>query len=211
MQNRSASTRAFICPHCGKPATATIRGITTRVGHPSDTPVEYSFVQCGECGDVSLEMREDYGDGFSTDTPVTIYPAQRRLSPDVPRPLRREFDEAQTCFTSKAYKATVVMVRRVLEGACQENNASAGTLVRKLARLKEDGVIDDTIAQWADALRVLGNEGAHYTGRRVSRDDAEDALAFAEALLDHIYVLRRRFEEFASRRERKRPSASEKT
>jgi hypothetical protein len=32
--------------------------------------------------------------------------------------------------------------------------------------------------------------GAHYTGRPVPREDAEDALAFAEALLDHIYVLR---------------------
>lgn len=33
-----------------------------------------------------------------------------------------------------------------------------------------------------------------------SRQDAEDALAFAEAVLDHIYVLRKRFEEFQSRR-----------
>ncbi len=53
---------------------------------------------------------------------------------------------------------------------------------------------------------VLGNEGAHYTGMRVPRDDSEDALAFAEALLDHIYVLRKRFEEFARRRANKRAS-----
>jgi uncharacterized protein len=41
------------------------------------------------------------------------------------------------------------------------------------------------------------NEGAHYTGKQVSLNDAEHALAFAEVLPDHIHVLRKRFEEFA--------------
>jgi hypothetical protein len=63
--------------------------------------------------------------------------------------------------------------------------------------------MDTTLTEWADGLRVLGNEGAHYTGTRVSQQDANDALAFAEALLDQIYVLRRRFEEFKGRRNRK--------
>ena len=67
-----------------------------------------------------------------------------------------------------------------------------------------DGLVDATLAQWVDALRVLGNEGAHYTGKQVPRDDAEDALAFAEALLDHIYVLRKRFDKFAARRASKK-------
>jgi hypothetical protein len=60
-------------------------------------------------------------------------------------------------------------------------------------------MIDGTLAEWADALRVVGNEGAHYTGRVVAREDAEDALDFAEALLDHLYVLRQRFTDFQSR------------
>lgn len=43
-------------------------------------------------------------------------------------------------------------------------------------------LIDDTLAEWADTLRTLGNIGAHYTAAVVTRQDAEDALAFAEAL-----------------------------
>ena len=76
--------------------------------------------------------------------------------------------------------------------------------------MKADGLIDSTIAEWADALRILGNEGAHYTGNPVPRDDAEDALAFAEALLDHVYVLRKRFEDFAKRRGDKKANREEK-
>jgi hypothetical protein len=72
---------------------------------------------------------------------------------------------------------------------------------RSLKKLADDGRIDETLAQWADALRIIGNKGAHYTGEPVAREDAEDALAFAEALLDHIYVLRQRFAQFLARLE----------
>lgn len=175
---------------------------------PVSPPAEYALVQCSECTEVSLQVREDFGMGFEGDRPGIVYPAKRRLSLDVPEPLRREFEEAQTCFSAKAYEATVVMVRRILEGVCKENNAQERVLVKSLEKLKADGLVDGTIAEWANALRVLGNEGAHYTGRQVPRDDSEDALAFAEALLDHIYVLRKRFEEFAKRRANKGTSGS---
>ena len=208
------SPPAFVCPRCELPALALIRGIAVWDGMdkerilPLNPATEYALVQCSECREVSVQIREDFGRGFQDDEPGIAYPAKRKLSRDVPDPLRREFEEAQTCFSAKAYEATVVMVRRILEGTCKENNVREKTLVRSLNKLKVDGLIDGTIAEWANALRVLGNEGAHYTGRRVSRDDSEDALAFAEALLDHIYVLRKRFAEFARRRADKRVSTA---
>lgn len=203
----SHAVRAFVCPHCEQPALAAIQGIAIWDGWNRDhtervsPSTEYVLVQCNACRQVSVQTREDFGEGFDDDSPVMAYPAPRQLSWNVPTPLRREFEEAQTCFSSKAYEATAVMVRRVLEGTCKENDVQERTLVRSLQKLREEGLIDSTIAEWADALRLVGNEGAHYTGKQVLRDDAEDALAFAEALLDHIYVLRQRFEEFAKRRE----------
>jgi len=63
------------------------------------------------------------------------------------------------------------------------NNVTERILAKGLEKLQESKLIDGTIADWANALRILGNEGAHYTGRHVRRNDAEDAFAFAEALL----------------------------
>jgi hypothetical protein len=209
-QEASPKSRPFVCPWCDALTLAEVRGVATWDGfknnEPVNPPVEYSLVQCSECGDASLEMREDFGMGFVADRPGFAYPAKRRLSNDVPRPLRREFDEAQKCLSVKAYGATVVMVRRILEGVCKENSIQERTLVRSLEELQKNGLIDGTISTWATALRLLGNEGAHYTGRQVPRDDAEDALAFSEALLDHIYVLRKRFTEFETRRASKKGS-----
>ncbi|MEX5634131.1 DUF4145 domain-containing protein [Parafrankia sp. FMc2] len=152
-----------------------------------------------------MQIREDYGGGFDEDDrPLTVYPAARQLSTLVPHTLWREWDEARTCFRNKLYTATAVMVRRTLEGTCIDLGVQERILARGLTELKKRGLIDDMLAEWANALRVIGNEGAHFTGRSVSRQDAEDALTFAEALLDHVYVLRKRFEEFRQRLDKKR-------
>jgi hypothetical protein len=196
--------RAFICPHCEKPATAVARGVVDWDGADADgriinPPAEWTLVQCERCHMPSVEVREDYGDGFEYDEPVIVYPARQRISPNVPSDLRREWEEARACLDAKAYTACLVMVRRTLEGTCQDQGVKERTLVRSLAELQNRGLIDGTLADWANALRIAGNQGAHFTGKSVSREDAEDSLAFAEALLDHIYVLRKRFDEFQQR------------
>jgi len=194
-------TWPFICPHCEQASTAVVCGKATYwSGGDDGPPVEWTMVQCERCSQPTVQLREDFGGGFSEDeSPTTIYPAPVRLSTSIPAGLRREWEEAQTCFQAKAYAACVVMVRRTLEGTCAEQGVNERTLKMSLTKLVDDGLVDKTLALWADALRIAGNRGAHYTGTDVPREDAEDALAFAEALLDHIYVLRKRFERFRER------------
>jgi hypothetical protein len=102
---------------------------------------------------------------------------------------------------AKAYTAAVVMIRRTLEGVCDHHGINEKTLVRGLEKLRQDGRLDDRLYEWATALRMLGNEGAHYTGKPVGRDFARDAIEFGEALLDYMFVLTDRFEDFRARRE----------
>lgn len=198
------AVRALICPHCGRPSAAAVRGTAIWHGYgadgqPQNPPVEYALVQCDQCGDVSLQAREDYGRGFDEDDPAFLYPAPRRLNWIIPDELRREWEEARTCLDAKAYAACMVMVRRTVEGTCKEQGVTGKTLAESLRKLRDAQLIDGMLAEWADTLRVAGNLGAHFTGKAVPRQDAEDALAFAEALLDHLYVMRKRFEEFKRR------------
>ena len=192
----------FVCPHCEQPSNAVVRGTAywqSRDGS-GGPPVEWTMVQCDRCSEPTLQVREDFGGGFDEDhNPATVYPVPQRLSRSVPVGLRREWDEAQTCFRAKAYAACVVMVRRTIEGTCADQGIKGKSLALSLKQLAADGRVDETLARWADALRVVGNKGAHYTGKPVAREDAEDALAFAKALLDHIYVLRQRFAHFLAR------------
>jgi hypothetical protein len=194
---------SFICPHCHEPTTASVRGEAVWDGFAGEEavnpPTEWRLLQCTHCWHPCLQAREDYGGGFGDDDPIVMYPAPQRISPAVPQPLRNEWEEARTCLDAKAYTACAVMVRRTLEGTCKDQGVKAKNLAKALQELRDQGLTEGILAEWADALRVLGNQSAHFTGREVSREDAEDSLAFAEALLDHLYVLRRRFAQFQKR------------
>ncbi|MEU7851342.1 DUF4145 domain-containing protein [Micromonospora parva] len=197
------SQRVMVCPHCDCPAIQEVKG---QVTVPKDDPedhdspdFEYTLLRCTDCREASLQVRELWLFGSLNEVTKFAYPARRQLSLDVPKELRREFEEARTCFDAKAYTATVVMVRRTLEGIGVDNNITERPLARQIEKMKTEGLIDQSIAEWADSLRALGNQGAHYTGRQVSREDANDAVDFAEALLDHIYVYKKRFAAFKER------------
>lgn len=118
-------------------------------------------------------------------------------------------DEARACFGAKAYTATVVMVRRKLEGVCADHKITRHPLQKALAEMAAKGLIDGRLSKWADGLRVIGNEGAHYTGNKVSPEDARDALALAEAMLDYMYVRTAQFEEFQARRKKSPPQSTD--
>ncbi|MEU0216587.1 DUF4145 domain-containing protein [Streptomyces sp. NPDC006265] len=109
--------------------------------------------------------------------------------------------EARACFDSKLYTAAAVMVRRSLEGMCIEQGTKKSALFQALQELRDDGKIEGRLFDWAQALRVLGNQGAHFSDESVSREDAADALSLAEALLNHVYVFTVKYEEFQNRRQ----------
>jgi hypothetical protein len=136
------------------------------------------------------------------DDPYREYPPQeRQLSSEIPAELRRIHAEARTCLRANANTAAVVMAGRALEGVCDLNGVTGGTLQAKLVQMKERGLIDGRLWEWAETLRAVRNAAAHFTmTSSISRQDAEDTVAFTEALLDYMYVLTARFNAFKERR-----------
>jgi hypothetical protein len=121
-----------------------------------------TLMACDECDRALLFRQIDTGDG--SEALVRAWPeAERPLNPAIPEALRNEQDEARRCNRAKAYTATVVMIRRTLEGVCDNQR----TLVRSLDKLRDEGRLDARLYEWATELRLLGYEGAHYTGKQV--------------------------------------------
>lgn len=204
--------RTFVCPRCGQPATGSIQGLAYTQDFAAEdfdsssfaTATEYALIQCGRCEQPLLMSREYSGDDlFGDEEGAFVYPGARELNPRIPAELREAWQEARTCLEAKAYMAAAVMVRRTLEGTVADQGHKKKILAQNLREMQAQGRIDGTLAEWADLLRVVGNQGAHFTGAKVSREHAEDALSFAEALLDHLYVLRQRFDDFKRRRDAK--------
>ena len=66
--------------------------------------------------------------------------------------------------------------------------------------MKDLELIDGRLWEWAETLRSVRNAAAHFNDEGVSRQDAEDSLAYSEALLDYLYVLKARFDAMRARR-----------
>lgn len=196
----------MFCGHCELKMTGKVEAVAQgREPDEGDIGTCLFLVRCSNCnGAVLVEQWMETGpwdhEGFLT-SPETLWPKEQlTISPLVPDDLQRAYEEARTCFTARAYMAAAVMVRRTLEGVCAERGVRAKVLMKALQELRDTGMIDGRLFDWAQALRVLGNQGAHFSGEEVSREDAADALALCEALLDYIYVLSVRYEDFVRRR-----------
>ena len=74
------------------------------------------------------------------------------------------------------------------------------SLFKRLQDLKERSIIDGKLLNWADGLRVIGNDAAHDLDIVISESEAKDALQFVEALIMYVFQLCRRFNEFQRRR-----------
>jgi len=192
------------CSDCNSRVSAEVVG---RVQVADEGSFYYitELAKCPECHGpiVACHSVDHWGgpDDYDRSSPVRVWPKPvRQLAPEVPQSARDAFDEAQRCMGVQAHTAAAFLARRVLEGIAVDQGARRGTLAAKLKRLKIDGVIDGRLADWAEGLRVVGNDAAHDVDKPVSRDDAADVLTFAEALADYIYTFRVRYDRFVTRR-----------
>jgi hypothetical protein len=179
-------------------------------------PVRWTAGQCPHCRDAVLYVQEYFGerqfppDGW--DDYHRVYPPQpRRLSREVPRRLREDHAEAVQCIEGRTYKAAAVMARRIVEGITEDKGYTSGDLFSRLKTMKKDGVIDARLYDWADICRDVGNQGAHASKTAVDHRDAEEALEFAEALLDYLYVFQDKYEEFKKRRDKAKSRAKSRS
>lgn len=201
------------CSQCEKPVIATPRGYvldSSSVEEGADSPYyRYTLLECDK-SHPTLVVQVDTGEShtsFIWNDPRQVYPVQdRQLSILIPRQLRQIHEEARACFNTQAYTATAVMCGRMLEATCNLNNVTEKSLYQSLARMKTLGLIDGRLWEWADTLRTIRNAAAHYDGTTISKQDAADALAFNEALLDYLYVLSARFNELKARNSTPEPS-----
>lgn len=201
----SPRTIAQTCPHCDEVVAAEIFG--TYQDQPQwDPPFRYEAATCPKCDKPMLFVDEDYGSGW--DGPYRLYPPQPdRLSEAIPASLRADLEEARKCFNAKCFTATSVMVRRMTQNLCVEQGAGSGTLFNQLKSLRDSGVIEARLVEWADILRELGNEGAHG-GAPVTKTDAQEALAMAEALVDYVYSFQQRYNDFKTRIDARKANGS---
>ena len=160
-----------------------------------------TFAKCPVCNSPFLASEEEdvFGDEWSK--PQRLYPPPEvNHAATFPKPIQAAYDEARACYSAGAYTAAAVMCRKALEAICHEHGVSERTLAASLKVLRERGIVEQRLYEWADALRDAGNDAAHDVSITVAPEDASDLLDFTLALGEYLFTFRDRFEEFQKRR-----------
>jgi len=208
------------CPECNIQVEARViasghGGFKSKALNPEDeVDAEYHgnafhIALCRRCESPFLVKKSLYGvpGEFETVTNESVlYPSTTRLAfgDAVPETVRRAYEQALRCYSSSSFDACALMCRRSLEALCKYFLLDRGPLQAKLEILSGQQIIDSRLVEWAHGIRVVGNEAAHDTDTELSKEDARDALDFAEALLTYVFVLNARFEAFSARRKQKK-------
>ena len=161
----------------------------------------YSFLKCPRCKNPILvhQVKLDY-DEF--EHPYRLYPSQdKQVNPLFPKPIKNAYQEALSCYKVKAFTAATIMCRKTLEGICDVRGISSGNLKPRLKKMKDKGIIEARLFEWAEELRISGNEAAHDVNITISKYDAKDIIEFTDALLEYIFTFNDKFNEFKKRRE----------
>jgi hypothetical protein len=86
-----------------------------------------------------------------------------------------------------------MMVRRLLEEICEDNNASGGDLHNRLDALKKTIVLPEALFDAMRELKALGNDAAHVKAKaydNIGREEAADSIELAKEIVKALYQLR---------------------
>ena len=77
-------------------------------------------------------------------------------------------------------------------------------LANGIKQLHDKNIIDARLFDWSQQLHAFRNDAAHPDTSSISREDTEDLQAFAYAIIEYIYDLTDRYEEFKERLKRRK-------
>ncbi len=164
------------------------------------------LLKCPACDSALVgESEEDVRDGklFWPDL-TRVYPKPRRLlGSGIPDIVKKSIDEAERCVQAGAFLATTAMCGRALEAICRHQGTKDTYLGAGLKELRDKGIIDARLFQWGEELRDQRNMAAHATDQVITAQDASDVLAFTYAIIDYVFLLAMKFEQFQKRKNEK--------
>lgn len=150
------------------------------------------------------EQYASFADGFNTavhkDYDLLAGGLQSSLIPtptiesDTPEHLPASVDKAYRA-AEKNYTipdcedATAMLYRRAIDIAIREKHPEIkGLLAPRIAQLTKLGLLPPAMKDWADQIRLIGNDGAHEP-EGVSLEDLKPMRGFTEAFLRYFITL----------------------
>lgn len=129
------------------------------------------------------------------DVTKKIYPSPlpKPINEKIKGAIKRDFEEANLCFSIGAYRAAAVMARRSLQSICLDKGAKDDDRLNvQIDWLFAQGIITKDLKEWAHEVRLVGNNAAHpkipEEDTPVTKEDADDILQLLDQFCQVLYV-----------------------
>lgn len=188
------------CPHC----PATHSSMTIQWEKKLDGRNYIVTATCGACAmPVSFRVRERLGTGYapmkdSRNIEGDAWAVERQwpkrtdaIAPlHVPGPVARRFLEGEEAYARHSWNAAVAMYRSALDIATKAlPDVPAGqTFYKRLAWLHDHHRITPDMKDWADHVRIEGNDALHDEDE-YTEADAKPLRLFTEMFLKYVFEL----------------------
>lgn len=227
MANDTSNTFIVDCPQCRAKVAAIENGVALRKGVVHEGEAYYGerlavgkcpkcrTLLAGESLQTAIEQFDAEEDEWTDFVRVFPKPSKAFMSHRIPSSVVHSIDEANKSIQASANTAACVMLGRAFEGVCKDHlePSATGTLanatvsIKKrpimlgegIRKMKEQGLIDERLFEWSQQLQIFRNSAAHATDTTISREDAEDLQSFVYAIIEYVYDLTDRYNEFKAR------------
>ncbi len=194
------------CNDCS--TTVRVEALSTFTNFSEYDPMDsekISFCRCPNCNSpILLKQLRDFDEveGLFWRPPAILFPGNPfHVNPEIPDKLKEALYESILCHKARSHTATVIMCRRTLEGFCSHMGIQERSLEKSIKRLNDLGLVNSQLYEWANELRLAGNEAAHNIDIQFSELDSKDILDFTIAILDYTFSFKIKFDRFKKRKE----------
>lgn len=232
MSDKVPKTFIVDCPTCKAKVAAIEHGCVRKSGGIDQEGYEHYGIivylgVCPKCCKILVGESQQIGiEGYDSEydewaEAIRVYPEPPKTftSERIPKVVSESIAEAVRSLQANANVAACVMFGRALEAICRDllepeqivgeiKSTSAPKrpvmLGEGIRKLKDKGVIDQRLFDWSQQLHAFRNVAAHPTDKTISREDADDLRSFVYAIIEYIYDLTDRYNEFQERLTKKK-------
>ena len=199
--------QVLACPHCGNNTPQVI--VYTHTIHNETYDSEgkyyatfdayYYVVKCKTCHDISLFLDWEYSEnpGLLSEASL-LFPLLKQFSENIPEEIRKTYNEARKIINISP-DAFSVLIRKSLEYLCHDQGVTGKNLKNMLNKLAEKGTIPKTLSQMTDAIRLVGNIGAHASEFHFGKEEAKLLDEFFIAIVEYVYIAPTKIEKLQTR------------
>ncbi len=171
--------------------------------HPNGSKVlNFDTLKCGNCSSY-VQVFWSAGDRLY-DYRVQPLPLKYEKAPEqYPEAIGRFLLQAKRNLKDRNWDAAAVMARSALQLALRSHDAKGANIKQEIDDLASKGILPPIMQEWSHNVRELGNDSAHPNPEQPPTDpkDATDIVGFLDFLLEYLYTLPKKINEYRGRKE----------